>query len=106
MSTPAARICGPPMPKISISARCFRAVARRAAYMSPLASPAERRSEGRITAANLARLGHLAEKGRSNAATLLGTWLGWVGRSREDGHGSRAPTGRAADILGMRGGMR
>ena len=43
MSTPAARICGPPMPKISTSARCFRAVARRAAYMSPLASPAERR---------------------------------------------------------------
>src|SRR5580693_5718738 len=43
MSTPAARICGPPMPKISTSARCLRAVARRAAYMSPLASPAERR---------------------------------------------------------------
>src|SRR6202011_931883 len=43
MSTPAARICGPPMPKIFTSARCFRAVARRAAYMSPLASPAESR---------------------------------------------------------------
>src|SRR5712671_3658577 len=37
------------MPKISRLARCFRAVARRAAYISPLASPAERRSEGRVT---------------------------------------------------------
>src|SRR5262245_20252650 len=44
MSTPAARIWGPPMPKMETSRRCFRAVARRAAYMSPEASPAERRS--------------------------------------------------------------
>src|SRR6266850_4258651 len=57
MSTPAARICGPPMPKISRLARCFRAVARRAAYMSPLASPAERRREGRLTLAILPRWG-------------------------------------------------
>ena len=54
VSTPASRICGPPMPKSSTSARDFRAVARRAAYMSPEASPAERRmgvevmSEGRF----------------------------------------------------------
>ena len=45
MSTPAARICGPPMPKIFTSARCWRAVARRAAYMSPEASPAESKRE-------------------------------------------------------------
>src|SRR5216684_3817654 len=45
MSTPAARICGPPIPKISIAARRFSAAARRAAYMSPLASPAESRRE-------------------------------------------------------------
>src|SRR5215471_11559177 len=40
-STPAARICSPPMPKISTSACFFSSAARRAAYMSPLASPAE-----------------------------------------------------------------
>src|SRR5882762_9152722 len=57
MSTPAARICGPPMPKISRLARCFRAVARRAAYISPLASPAERRREGRVTLGILPRRG-------------------------------------------------
>src|SRR2546430_8190980 len=44
ISTPAARICGPPIPKIATSRRCFSAVASRAAYMSPEASPAERRS--------------------------------------------------------------
>src|SRR5260370_32669045 len=44
ISTPAARICGPPIPKIATSMRCRRAAARRAAYMSPEASPAERRS--------------------------------------------------------------
>src|SRR5206468_4018868 len=44
ISTPAARICGPPIPKIATSRRCLRAVARRAAYMSPEAPPAERRS--------------------------------------------------------------
>src|ERR1700675_3428663 len=44
ISTPAARIRGPPMPKISTSTRCFKAVASRAEYMSPEASPAERRS--------------------------------------------------------------
>src|SRR6266446_3602733 len=44
ISTPAARICGPPMPKIETSRRCLSAIARRAAYMSPEASPAERRS--------------------------------------------------------------
>src|SRR6267142_2212856 len=65
MSTPAARICGPPMPKISRLARCLRAVARRAAYISPLASPAERRSEGRVT------LGILPRKG---AAVLRPYW--------------------------------
>src|SRR5215472_10562699 len=42
ISTPAARICGPPMPNSTTSRRRFRAVARRAAYMSPEASPAER----------------------------------------------------------------
>src|SRR5467141_4076218 len=57
MSTPAARICGPSMPKISRLARCFRAVARRAAYISPLASPAERRREGRVTLGILPRRG-------------------------------------------------
>ena len=41
VSTPAARICGPPMPNRCTSARARRAVARRAAYMSPEASPAE-----------------------------------------------------------------
>src|SRR5882757_6457885 len=44
ISTPAARMCGPPMPKMATSRRCLSAVARRAAYMSPEASPAERRS--------------------------------------------------------------
>src|SRR5260370_40603598 len=44
ISTPAARISGPPIPKIATSRRCLRAIARRAAYMSPEASPAERRS--------------------------------------------------------------
>src|SRR6266403_3784155 len=57
ISTPAARIWGPPMPKISRLARCLRAVARRAAYMSPLASPAERRREGRVTLGILPRRG-------------------------------------------------
>src|ERR1043166_6246349 len=42
-STPARRIWSPPMPKIVALVRSLRAVARRAAYMSPLASPAERR---------------------------------------------------------------
>ena len=62
----AARICGPPMPKISTSARCFRAVARRAAYMSPLASPVER-SRGIGVIVNFWRcLGdHLTEISRS-----------------------------------------
>src|ERR1700733_8884397 len=51
MSTPAARICGPPMPKIFTSARSWSAVARRAAYISPEASPAEsRRGMGGIFA--------------------------------------------------------
>src|SRR5712672_1482849 len=45
------------MPKISRLARCLRAVARRAAYMSPLASPAERRREGRVTLGILPRRG-------------------------------------------------
>jgi len=45
------------MPKISRLARCFRAVARRAAYISPLASPAERRREGRVTLGILPRRG-------------------------------------------------
>src|SRR5262249_37400880 len=42
-STPAERICAPPIPKISTSACFFNSFARRAAYISPLASPAERR---------------------------------------------------------------
>ncbi len=47
ISTPALRISGPPMPNMRTSARARRAVARRAAYMSPEASPAEiRRSVG------------------------------------------------------------
>src|SRR5712672_4582214 len=45
------------MPKISRLARCLRAVARRAAYISPLASPAERRREGRVTLGILPRRG-------------------------------------------------
>src|SRR5215470_944692 len=42
-STPAARIWSPPMPKISTFACFFNSAERRAAYMSPLASPAESR---------------------------------------------------------------
>src|SRR5215471_1002679 len=45
ISTPAARICGPPMPNSATSMRAFSAVASRAAYMSPEASPAERSKE-------------------------------------------------------------
>src|SRR5580704_678384 len=45
ISTPAARICGPPMPKICTSRRSCSALARCAAYMSPDASPADRRIE-------------------------------------------------------------
>src|SRR5271157_4041417 len=41
ISTPAARICGPPIPKICTAIRSCSAFARRAAYMSPEASPAE-----------------------------------------------------------------
>src|SRR5271170_1214006 len=64
MSTPAARIWGPPMPKISTSARCLRAVANRAAYMSPLASPAERRrGMGGIWSFLEKRSDHLIERG-------------------------------------------
>src|SRR5438034_631259 len=44
ISTPAASICGPPMPKIATSRRCLSAEARRAAYISPEASPAESKS--------------------------------------------------------------
>src|SRR5580704_2465141 len=43
-STPAARICGPPMPKRATSIRFRSAMARRAAYISPDASPAEIKS--------------------------------------------------------------
>src|SRR5208283_1952774 len=42
ISTPASRICGPPMPNNCTSARLLSAVASRAAYISPEASPAER----------------------------------------------------------------
>src|SRR6516162_314557 len=44
ISTPAASICGPPMPKMATSRRRLSAEARRAAYMSPEASPAESKS--------------------------------------------------------------
>ena len=40
----AAHICGPPMPKRATSMRFCNAVARRAAYISPEASPAEIKS--------------------------------------------------------------
>src|SRR6185437_886501 len=42
-STPERRIWSPPMPKMAAPVRAFSAAARLAAYISPLASPAERR---------------------------------------------------------------
>src|SRR5258708_19939339 len=92
MSTPAARIWGPPMPKISRLARCLRAVARRAVDMSPLAPPAERRREGRVT------LGILPRRG---AAVLRPYWelcagglfLGRPGAVAKTGTGVPCPYG-------------
>src|SRR5258707_8372902 len=75
------------MPKISRLARCFRAVARRAAYISPLASPAERRSEGRVTLGILPRWG---------AAVLRPYWelcWGGLGAVAKTGTGVPCPYG-------------
>ena len=82
--TTACTICGPPMPNSATSRRCFNAVARRAAYMSPEASPAESRS-GMGGMCDFRRLQSLAgsgdgsavpfaSMGRCNSCSLYWSW--------------------------------
>src|SRR2546422_11249857 len=112
ISTPAARMFGPPIPKIATSRRCFSAVASRAAYMSPEASPAERRSGigGMLDGAEISRW-LVIPKVRPSG------WIRWEGaapvpciatgkadsRFRAEREAPDARLARAGGLYGIRG---
>src|SRR6516225_3523360 len=74
-STPARRIWSPPMPKIAAPVRSSSAAARPAAYISPLASPAERR----ICGAGIVGRWCSVVRGQRR-------WEGWYGRRARGRH--------------------